>query len=193
MEKIWIPNNYESSNLFQFETYLEKKYDLSFSNYAELHEWSIKNLENFWESISEFYKIQFDEPYSFILNKQIPFYKSKWFEGAELSYASHILRNAKNNHIAIVYKNESKDLVEISWNSLLEKVKEIRIHLIEYNIKKGDVVVGYLLNHPDTIASFIAVNSLGAVWSCCSPDFGTDSIVNRFEQLNPAVLLAHRK
>jgi len=90
MEKIWIPNNYESSNLFQFETFLEKKYDLSFSNYAELHEWSIKNLENFWESISEFYKIQFDEPYSFILNKQIPFYKSKWFEGAELSYASHI-------------------------------------------------------------------------------------------------------
>ena len=148
MEKIWIPNNYESSNLFQFETFLEKKYDLSFSNYAELHEWSIKNLENFWESISEFYKIQFDEPYRFILNKQIPFYKSKWFEGAELSYASHILRHAKNNQIAIVYKNESKDLVEISWNSLLEKVKEIRIHLIEYNIKKGDVVVGYLLNHP---------------------------------------------
>ena len=193
MEKIWIPNNYESSNLFQFETFLEKKYYLSFSNYAELHEWSIKNLENFWESISEFYKIQFDEPYSFILNKQIPFYKSKWFEGAELSYASHILRHAKNNQIAIVYKNESKDLVEISWNSLLEKVKEIRSYLIEYNIKKGDVVVGYLLNHPDTIASFIAVNSLGAVWSCCSPDFGTDSIVNRFEQLNPAVLLAHRK
>ena len=61
MEKIWVPNNYESSNLFEFERFLEKKYDLSFSNYIELHEWSIKNLGSFWESISEFYKIQFDE------------------------------------------------------------------------------------------------------------------------------------
>ena len=57
---------------------------------------------------------------------------------------------------------------------------------------KGDVVAGYLLNHPDTIASFIAANSLGAVWSCCSPDFGVESIVNRFIQLNPKVLLAHK-
>ena len=70
MEKIWVPNNYESSNLFEFERFLEKKYDLSFSNYIELHEWSIKNLGSFWESISEFYKIQFDEPCKFILNKQ---------------------------------------------------------------------------------------------------------------------------
>ena len=193
MEKIWIPNNYESSNLFQFEKFLEKKYRLSFSNYNELHEWSIKNLENFWESISEFYKILFDKPYEFILNRQIPFYKSKWFEGAKLSYVGHILRHAKKNHTAIVYKNELNDIVEISWNSLLEKVKEVRGWLMENNLKKGDVVVGYLLNHPDTIASFMAVNSLGAIWSCCSPDFGIESVVNRFEQLNPDILLAHKR
>lgn len=193
MEKIWIPNNYESSNLFQFEKFLEKKYRLSFSNYNELHEWSIKNLESFWESISEFYKILFDKPYEFILNRQIPFYKSKWFEGAKLSYVGHIIRHAKKNHTAIIYKNELNDIVEISWNSLLEKVKEVRGWLIENNVKKGDVVVGYLLNHPDTIASFMAVNSLGAVWSCCSPDFGIESIANRFEQLKPGILLAHKR
>ena len=193
MEKIWIPNNYESSNLFQYEKFLEKKYRLSFSDYNELHEWSIKNLESFWESISEFYKILFDKPYEFILNRQIPFYKSKWFEGAKLSYVGHILRHAKKNHAAIVYKNELNDIVEISWNSLLEKVKEVRSWLIENNVKKGDVVVGYLLNHPDTIASFMAVNSLGAIWSCCSPDFGIESIAIRFEQLKPDILLAHNK
>ena len=193
MEKIWVPRNYESSNLFQFEKFLEKKYNLSFSNYNELHEWSIENINVFWESISKFYKVQFDEPYEFILNKKIPFYKTKWFEGAKLSYTNHILRHAKNNHIAIVYKNESKDVVEISWNSLLEKAKKIRILLIKNNVTKGDIVAGYLLNHPDSIASFIAVNSLGAVWSCCSPDFGVESIVSRFKQLNPKVLLAHEK
>ena len=193
MEKIWVPTNYESSNLFQFEKFLEKKYNLSFSNYNELHEWSIENINVFWESISKFYKVQFDEPYEFILNKKIPFYKTKWFEGAKLSYTNHILRRAKNNHIALVYKGESRDVVEISWNSLLEKAKKIRILLIKNNVTKGDVVAGYLLNHPDSIASFIAVNSLGAVWSCCSPDFGVESIVSRFKQLNPKVLLAHEK
>ena len=193
MEKIWVPRNYESSNLFQFEKFLEKKYNLSFSNYNELHEWSIENINVFWESISKFYKVQFDEPYEFILNKKIPFYKTKWFEGAKLSYTNHILRRAKNNHIALVYKDESSDVVEISWNSLLEKAKKIRILLIKNNVTKGDIVAGYLLNHPDSIASFIAVNSLGAVWSCCSPDFGVESIVSRFKQLNPKVLLAHEK
>lgn len=191
MEKIWSSKNYESSNLYLFESFISKKYNLKFSNYDELHEWSITNLENFWESITEFYNIEFDQNYNYVLHKEIPFYKTKWFEGAELSYSKHILRYAKKNEIAIIYKNESNNIVEITWNSLLEKAKKIREILISCNIVKGDVVAGYLLNHPDTIASFIAVNSLGAIWSCCSPDFGVESIVNRFSQLDPKVLLAH--
>ena len=191
MEKIWSSKNYESSNLYLFESFVSKKYNLKFSNYDELHEWSITNLENFWKSITEFYNIEFDQNYNYVLRKEIPFYKTKWFEGAELSYSKHILRYAKKNAIAIIYKNESNNIVEITWNSLLEKAKKIREILIGCNIVKGDVVAGYLLNHPDTIASFIAVNSLGAIWSCCSPDFGVESIVNRFSQLDPKVLLAH--
>ncbi|MAM96885.1 MAG: acetoacetate--CoA ligase, partial [Gammaproteobacteria bacterium] len=192
MEKIWIPENYESSNLYQFESFVSKKYNLSFPKYNELHKWSITNLDEFWESISEFYKIEFDKNYDYVLKKEIPFYKTKWFSGAELSYSKHILRYAKRNKIAIKYKNESDDIVEITWNSLLEKTKEIRDILVRCNVNKGDVVAGYLLNHPDAISSFIAANSLGAVWSCCSPDFGVESIVNRFSQLNPKVLLAHK-
>ena len=192
MEKIWIPENYESSNLYQFESFVSKKYNLDFPEYNELHKWSITNLDKFWESIAEFYKIEFDKNYDYVLKKEIPFYKTKWFDGAELSYSKHILRHAKRNKIAIKYKNESDDFVEITWNSLLEKTKEVRDILVKCNVTKGDVVAGYLLNHPDTIASFIAANSLGAVWSCCSPDFGVESIVNRFSQLNPKVLLAHK-
>ncbi len=192
MEKIWIPENYELSNLYQFESFISKKYNLNFPEYNELHKWSITNLDKFWESIAEFYKIEFDKNYDYVLKKEIPFYKTKWFDGAELSYSKHILRHAKRNKIAIKYKNESDDFVEITWNSLLEKTKEVRDILVKCNVTKGDVVAGYLLNHPDTIASFIAANSLGAVWSCCSPDFGVESIVNRFIQLNPKVLLAHK-
>ena len=192
MEKIWIAENYESSNLYQFESFVSKKYNLDFPEYNELHKWSITNLDKFWESIAEFYKIKFDKNYDYVLKKEIPFYKTKWFDGAELSYSKHILRHAKRNKIAIKYKNESDDFVEITWNSLLEKTKEVRNILVKCNVTKGDVVAGYLLNHPDAIASFIAVNSLGAVWSCCSPDFGVESIVNRFSQLDPKVLLAHK-
>ena len=192
MEKIWIPENYESSNLYQFESFVSKKYNLDFPEYNELHKWSITNLDKFWESIAEFYKIEFDKNYDYVIKKEIPFYKTEWFGGAELSYSKHILRHAKRNKIAIKYKNESDDFVEITWESLLEKIKEIRGILVKCNVTKGDVVAGYLLNHPDTIASFIAANSLGAVWSCCSPDFGVESIVNRFIQLNPKVLLAHK-
>ena len=120
MEKIWIPENYESSNLYQFESFVSKKYNLDFPEYNELHKWSITNLDKFWESIAEFYKIEFDKNYDYVLKKEIPFYKTKWFGGAELSYSKHILRHAKRNKIAIKYKNESDAFVEITWNSLLE-------------------------------------------------------------------------
>ena len=150
MEKIWIPENYESSNLYQFESFVSKKYNLDFPEYNELHKWSITNLDKFWESIAEFYKIEFDKNYDYVLKKEIPFYKTKWFGGAELSYSKHILRHAKRNKIAIKYKNEDDDIIEITWNSLLEKTKEIRGILVKCNVTKGDVVAGYLLNHPDT-------------------------------------------
>ena len=75
MEKIWSSKNYESSKLYLFESFVSKKYNLKFSNYDELHEWSITNLENFWESITEFYNIEFDQNYNYVLHKEIPFYK----------------------------------------------------------------------------------------------------------------------
>ena len=75
MDKIWVSKNYESSNLFEFESFISKKYNLNFSNYGELHQWSITNLENFWESIAEFYKIEFDQKYDFVLKKIFLFIK----------------------------------------------------------------------------------------------------------------------
>ena len=90
MQKIWTSKNYKSSNLYQFESFLSKKFNISFSEYDDLHKLSIKYVENFWESIAEFYKIDFYKDYNYVLKKDIPFYKSKWFGGAELSYSKHI-------------------------------------------------------------------------------------------------------
>ena len=193
MSKIWEPKDYKKSNLHRFESFLKKEFKKSFSEYSEMHNWSINQPDQFWLAISKFFKIEFSKSYKSVLIQKKPFYKSVWFENSKLSYCNHLLRHAKKGEVAIIYKNEKDKLLEISWNSLLKRSKEIRSQLIKNNIKKGDVVVGYLLNHPDTIASFIAVNSLGAIWSCCSPDFGVESIINRFDQLNPKILLAHQK
>ena len=95
MEKIWVSKDYKSSNLYQFESFISEKYNLNFLKYDDLHKWSIEHLEDFWESIAEFYKIDFYKDYSYVLKKDIPFYKSKWFGGSELSYSKHILRHAK--------------------------------------------------------------------------------------------------
>tara|TARA_Y100000991_G_scaffold209432_1_gene189568 strand:- start:66744 stop:68666 length:1923 start_codon:yes stop_codon:yes gene_type:complete len=191
MDKIWDPKNYKSSNLYQFESFLYKNYNLIFTDYSEMHEWSVSNLDKFWLYIIKFFKIEFTSPFNYVVKKNIPFYKTKWFEGAKLSYSNHLLRHAKNNEIAIIYQNEGSDIIEISWNCLLEKISKIREILKVNDVRQGDVVVGYLSNHPDAIASFIATNSLGAIWSCCSPDFGVKSIISRFNQLKPKVLIAH--
>jgi len=191
MKKIWENTDYSSSNLFQYESFLKDEFSLNFKNYDELHLWSTKNLSDFWLSIIRFFKIEFSKKFDFVLKKNIPFYKSIWFQGSELSYSHHILRNAKEGEIAIIYQSEVEEIKEITWNSLLKRIREIRKILINQNINKGDVVAGYLVNHPDTIASFIAVNSLGAIWTCCSPDFGVKSVIERFIQLKPKVLIAH--
>ena len=193
MVKIWEPKDFKSSNLYRFLAYVNQKHELTLNDYASLHKWSIENLEDFWLAIALFFDINFlDKPIK-ICDAQIPFYKTQWFTNSSLSYSTHLLRHAKSNSLAMIYKNELGDQVKISWNSLLNRASDIKNQLIKAKVKKGDVVVGYLLNHPDTIASFIATNALGGVWSCCSPDFGIDSIVDRFGQLKPKVLLAHNK
>ena len=193
MTKIWESTDFENSNLFRFLSFVNGKYGLKLTTYSDLHKWSVENLENFWSSAAFFFEIQFDSKPSKICDSKIPFYKTEWFPNSTLSYSSHLVRLAQPKSTAIIYKNEIGEKVDISWSALLSKVSDIKKKLIKAEVKKGDVVVGYLLNHPDTVASFIATNSLGAIWSCCSPDFGIDSIVDRFIQLNPKVLIAHTK
>ena len=43
-------------------------------------------------------------------------------------------------------------------------------------VERGDRVVAYLPNIPETIVAFLATASIGAVWSSCSPDFGAASV-----------------
>ena len=172
MTKIWESKNYKDSNMFRFLTYVNKKHGLELKNYKSLHKWSIENLDDFWHSISLFFNIDFVSKPIKICDVKTPFYKTQWFKNSTLSYSSHLTRYAAQGNSAIIYKNELNKQITITWNSLLDRALAIKQELILGGVTKGDVVVGYLLNHPDTIAAFLATNSLGAIWSCCSPDFG---------------------
>lgn len=193
IKKLWTPSKdkLSSTQLMRFKEYVNEKFNKRFTAYKDLYDWSINNSGTFWEAIADFFDVSFDTPYQQSLVEATPFYYSKWFKGAYLSYTAHIVRNFKDQKTALIFENEGGEKTKISWNSLLLRTEELKEQMINKGVAKGDCVVGYLLNHPDTIASFLAVNALGAVWSCCSPDFGVQSVISRFKQLNPKLLLAH--
>ena len=176
-----------------YTAFLQQSYGLTFEDYTRLHQWSIENQTAFWESIAHFFNVDFDTPYEEIYVPAIPFWKTKWFRGAKLSYVHHVFRNATPKQPAIIYQSETTDTVEISWAQLIAKTYTLQQQLIALGVTKGDVVVCYGINSPETVAAFLAANALGAVWSSCSPDFGTDAVCDRFAQLAPKVLFVHQQ
>ena len=177
--------------LYSYKEYLKSKSKLNFKSYKDLHNWSINEMSDFWKSIVDFFDIEFDKPPKFIYKFNKDFIKSQWFVGSKISYSKNIFKNENIISPAIKYQSEDGKYLEISWNSLKQKTLELQQILINNNIKIGDRVVGYCSNTPDVIAAFLAANSLGAIWSSCSPDFGYDSVLDRFNQIQPKFLFYH--
>ena len=145
-------------------------------------------MPDFWDSIVKFFDIEFDYKSKKIYDFNNDFINTKWFTGSKISYANNVFKNYNNKNPAIKFFDESSVYKEISWNSLKLKTLEFQNILIKNKIKVGDTVVGYCTNSPETIAAFLAVNSIGAIWSSCSPDFGVKGVIERFSQINPKLL-----
>ena len=175
------------SVLSQFIAYLESK-DLIFKDYQSLHHWSINEIGPFWESIATFFDISFSKKYTFSYKPGTDFKDAKWFSGAKISYAHHVFRQSKDDFPAIKYQEEFSEYQEISWNALTQKTLEFQKILIQNNVHFGDRVVAYCCNTPESVAAFLAVNSLGAIWSSCSPEFGLEAVLDRFDSLRPTFL-----
>jgi acetoacetyl-CoA synthetase len=190
---LWTPTSsyINRSNLKRFESWLEIHKNLIFTDYQALWQWSVDNIAEFWESIYQFFEIKSYTDYQSVLRHTTDeMIGTLWFEGATLSYAEHIFRNKTAKRPAILFQSETQPLTEISWHELEVKVHVLQNYLQTKGLKKGDRVVGYLPNTPDTIAIFLAVNSIGGIWSCCSPDFGLESLIDRFQQIEPKILFA---
>lgn len=186
---LWEPSEsfLENSNLKEYENWLKANKNLHFEDYESLWNWSVEKVEDFWESLWEYFEIIAHSPYKQVLSKhKMP--EAIWFEGASLNYAEHIFRQKNDEHPALIFQNEISRIA-ISWEDLEHKVKAVQAFLIEKGIKKGDCVAGYLPNIPETIICFLAANSIGAVWSCCSPDFGVETVIERFSQIEPKLFI----
>jgi len=188
---IWrpAPEAIEDSQLTRYQRWLDVTHGRTFADYQALWEWSTTDLEGFWGSLWEYFEITASVPYERVLgNRSMP--GAEWFPGAELSYAEHVFRDKRDDDVAIVHATETRPLAELRWGELRELTAQIAAGLRANGVTRGDRVVAYMPNIPETTAAFLACASIGAVWSSCSPDFGVRSVIDRFAQIEPKILLS---
>jgi len=165
-----------------------------FSDYDELWRWSVDELEDFWASIWEFFNVRASRPYERVLDsRRMP--GAHWFEGAELNYAENMLMGLSPagrdpEAVAVLHASELRALDQLSWSELSEQVARAAGGLRALGVGRGDRVVAYMPNIPETLIAFLAVASIGAIWSSAAPEFGARSVIDRFAQIEPHVLLA---
>jgi acetoacetyl-CoA synthetase len=188
---IWTPSEArrERATLTAYRAWLRERRGLELDDYAALHAWSVGDLDGFWRSIWEFFAVAAEQPYDAVLGRrEMP--GAEWFPGARLSYAQHIFRDRRDEDVAIRHASESRALDAWTWGELRARTAAIAAGLRALGVVEGDRVAAYLPNLPETVAAFLACASIGAIWSSCSPDFGMRSVVDRFAQIEPKVLLA---
>jgi acetoacetyl-CoA synthetase len=184
---LWKPSEalVESSELMRYMCSLGR----GFASYDELWRWSVEDVEAFWASLWDWFEIDASVPYERVLGRrEMP--GAEWFPGARLSYVEHMFRGHADDAVALVHASELRPLGETTWGELRMQTAAIRAGLVELGVGRGDRVVAYMPNIPETIAAFFATASIGAIWSSASPDFGARSVVDRFAQIEPKVLLA---
>jgi len=161
--------------------------DRGFSEYEDLWRWSVEDLDDFWRSIWELYEVG-PEPERVLASERMP--GAEWFPGTQLNYAEHIFRGRGGEQAALVHATESSELAELSWDGLADKVARCAAGLRRLGVGRGDRVVAYMPNVAETVIAFLATASIGAIWSSCAPEFGTPTVVDRFAQIEPKVLIA---
>lgn len=190
-ELLWepAPERTERANLTRYMRWLREHRGLDLRSYDEVWKWSVEHLEDFWESVWRFYKVRSSTHYREVLTShRMP--GARWFVGSRVNYAEHVFRMAARDQPALMYASERAPLQQLSWEELRKSVAAVAAWLTELGIREGDTVAAYVPNTPQAVIAFLACASVGAVWSSCSPDFGTRSVVDRFRQIQPKVLFA---
>lgn len=188
---LWSPGRreLEDSNAASFMNWVGEVRGLRFSDYAELWRWSSTDLAGFWSAVWEFYGLDAVTDYDEVLGRaSMP--GADWFPGARLNFAERCFAQATDARPALVCLTEGGTPEETSWRELRRQVADVAAALRRMGVEPGDCVAGYLPNLRQTVVALLATAAVGAVWTACSPDFGTPSVLARLRQAGPAVLVA---
>jgi len=188
---LWAPSpeRIERATISHYARWLAETRGVETTGYDDLWRWSVNELEAFWASIWEFFDVRAAAPYERVLgSRAMP--GAEWFPGTRLNYAEHVFRDRDPDAVAVRHASELRPLAETTWGELHERVRRFAAALSASGVEPGDRVVAYMPNIVETVVAFHACASLGATWSSCSPDFGVRSVVDRFAQIEPRVLLA---
>ncbi|MGK3208077.1 acetoacetate--CoA ligase [Amycolatopsis sp. MEPSY49] len=180
------PDVRETTEIGRYLTWLAER-GRRFDDYAALHHWSVTDLDGFWSSIKDFFGVRFHSPASAVVpDRRMP--GTEWFPGATLNYAEHAL-GGPAGEVAVIAYSQTRERTELTWDELRDQVARARAGLRRLGVGRGDRVAAYLPNIPETVVAYLAAASLGAVWASCAPEFGARSVVDRFGQIEPRVLL----
>lgn len=192
---MWTPSAAfaNGSHLAAFMDWLRRERGHDFDDYASLWQWSVTELEPFWQAIVDYFDVRFDTPPAAVLaSRAMP--GAQWFPGATLNYVQQVFRHAgtgdARQRAAIRHAGEAQPLADISWDTLERQVASLAHALRRMGVTRGDRVAGYLPNIPATVVAFLATASVGAIWSGCAPDMGQVAVADRFRQIEPKVLIA---
>jgi acetoacetyl-CoA synthetase len=189
---VWNPpaDVLETTQVGRFIAWVEEHRGLTVSDHPALWRWSVDDLEGFWSAVWEFFDVtDHGERAGILTDRTMP--GATWFPGSLLNYAEHALRGAGagDGTVAVHARSQARPDLELTWGELREQVARARRVLIELGVRRGDRVAGYLPNTPEALVAFLATAGLGAVWSSCAIEFGARSVIDRFGQIEPVVLL----
>jgi acetoacetyl-CoA synthetase len=186
---LWQPSQdwVQNTNLHRFRAWLKQHRQREFADLHALRRWSVEHLDEFWGALWDFFEIAASTPPTQVLGQRsMP--GAEWFPGARLNYAEHILRHERPGQPALFHCSEQHPLTALDWRELAGNVRQLATRLRESGVQPGDRVAAYLTNIPEAVTALLATASIGAIWSSCSPDFGTHSVLDRLAQIEPKVL-----
>lgn len=185
---LWQPDKQliDDALITKFIDEVNARFDRSFKSFNELYEWSIDDKESFWSAFWDFAEVVGDKGKRILINGE-DIEKAQWFPDATLNFCENLLRN-KTDDIAIYFRAENQIEYSLTYRALYDQVASVAYWLRSKGLERGDRVAAYMPNMPETVVAMLAATSLGAVWTSTSPDFGAESVIDRFGQTEPRFL-----
>jgi acetoacetyl-CoA synthetase len=190
-ELLWTPgpDRIRRANVTALAEWLARERGKHFADYHALWRWSVEDLEGFWQALWDYFAIESSARHTRVLGRRsMP--GVEWFPGARLNYAQHILRGEGAGGDVLLHLSETRPLAALPWTTLGDQVRTLATELRALGVQPGDRIVAWMPNIPETMVAMLAATAVGAIWACCSPDFGERGTLDRLAQLAPKLLFS---